>query len=161
MNSSSHDLSQTENGRLFPPVDRRARLRAGGLMIVGVMVTLALAYRHPGGWVPECPTHQYLGFYCPGCGSLRATHHLLNLHFADAWTHNKALIVIGVPLALWFWLEQVLIVVIGVRLPRLFRSSRIAWTLLILLLIYTVARNLPGDMFDMLRPPEVGVAGTE
>lgn len=125
------------------------------------MVTLALASKYPGGWVPECPTHQYLGFYCPGCGSLRSTHHLLNLHFADAWAHNKALVVIGVPLALWFWLEQVLIVVIGVRLPRIFRSSRVAWTLLVLLLIYTAARNLPGDMFDMLRPPEAAVAGPE
>jgi hypothetical protein len=37
---------------------------------------------------PPCPTRWLLGLRCPGCGSLRAVHHLLHLRFAMAFALN-------------------------------------------------------------------------
>jgi Protein of unknown function (DUF2752) len=37
---------------------------------------------------PPCPTLRLLGLRCPGCGSLRAVHHLLHLRFARAFALN-------------------------------------------------------------------------
>ena len=36
----------------------------------------------------ECPLHATTGFYCPGCGSQRATHQLLNFNIFGALQQN-------------------------------------------------------------------------
>ncbi|WP_442955359.1 DUF2752 domain-containing protein [Pedobacter terrae] len=46
---------------------------------------------------PECPFHKYLQLDCPGCGSQRAVHSLLNLHFYQAMDYNL-LLVLSLPL---------------------------------------------------------------
>src|SRR3954470_23248639 len=40
------------------------------------------------GTTPPCPTRWLLGINCPGCGSLRAVHHLLHLRVGRAFTLN-------------------------------------------------------------------------
>lgn len=49
-----------------------------------------------------CPFHALTGLLCPGCGSLRAMHDLLNLRVADAFAHNalSSALAILAPLAL-------------------------------------------------------------
>lgn len=49
-----------------------------------------------------CPFNALTGFLCPGCGSLRAMHDLLNLRVADAFQHNalSSALAILAPLAL-------------------------------------------------------------
>lgn len=50
---------------------------------------------------PKCPTLMYLGFECPGCGSQRAIHHILNLEIFEAMKMN-ALAVFTIPyLLVW------------------------------------------------------------
>jgi hypothetical protein len=54
---------------------------------------------------PKCPFHVLTGLECPGCGSQRAIHSLLNGHLADAFRYN-ALAVIALPyIAGWVALE--------------------------------------------------------
>ncbi|MFO7627182.1 MAG: DUF2752 domain-containing protein [Candidatus Fermentibacteraceae bacterium] len=68
---------------------QKALLAAGGVLVAAGAVFLA---RHdPESWnVPLfCPFHAITGFLCPGCGSLRAIHDLLNLRVADAFRHNS------------------------------------------------------------------------
>ena len=36
-----------------------------------------------------CPFYAVTGLLCPGCGSLRAMHDLLNLRVSDAFRHNS------------------------------------------------------------------------
>lgn len=42
---------------------------------------------------PSCPFHRLTGLNCPGCGGLRATHHLLHGRIATALHHNLLVVV--------------------------------------------------------------------
>lgn len=132
----------------------RDRWAAGLLLAAAGAVFVALGVRHPSAWVPACPTSAYAGFYCPGCGSLRASHHLLNARFADGWRHNPLLIVLGIPLGVWFAAVLFAAAVFGRRLRAPIRGAAWAWAALAVILVYAVVRNLPGEAFERLRPPE-------
>ncbi|AIM36689.1 hypothetical protein KO02_08190 [Sphingobacterium sp. ML3W] len=45
---------------------------------------------------PKCPFYALTGYKCPGCGSQRAIHDLLNFDFYNAWRQNF-LVVIAIP----------------------------------------------------------------
>ncbi|MFG0315172.1 MAG: DUF2752 domain-containing protein [Phycisphaerales bacterium] len=135
------------------PVTARQRLGSWLLILAGIGLTIALATAHPSGWVPECPTHRFLGVYCPGCGSMRASHLLLQGQLADAFAHNPMLIVLGVPLAVLFWGEQIMIALAGRRIAFIPRSAWMAWAALFVLLLFALLRNLPGELGDRLSPP--------
>lgn len=62
------------------------------------------------------------------------------------------LILIGIPLAAWFWVDQTLIAFFGVRLKPWFSRSLYGWIALVILLVFTVLRNFPSDRFGVLRP---------
>ena len=44
------------------------------------------------GFFPSCPFHKYTGLDCPGCGSQRAAHHLLNGHIGEAFAFNPLMV---------------------------------------------------------------------
>lgn len=48
------------------------------------------------GFFPACPFHSLTGLQCPGCGSQRAIHHLLNFDVVTAFQHN-GLLVVSIP----------------------------------------------------------------
>ena len=43
-------------------------------------------------WMPQCPIYMLSGFKCPGCGSQRAVHALLQGDFGNALSANALLI---------------------------------------------------------------------
>tara|TARA_B110000967_G_scaffold205987_1_gene251687 strand:+ start:943 stop:1326 length:384 start_codon:yes stop_codon:yes gene_type:complete len=66
-----------------------------------ILVTiLAILYRtyNPSGniYFPKCPIRELIGLKCPGCGSQRAVHSLLNFDIFNAITEN-AILVLSVP----------------------------------------------------------------
>jgi hypothetical protein len=94
--------------------------------------------------VPLCPLHAMTGLWCPLCGSTRAGYALLHAHPGTALQDN-ALFVLGLPLLALFWLYWA-----GYRGPiRMPRGLR--WTLLVLVLGFSVLRNLPAGSW--LVPP--------
>ena len=126
----------------------RARRLAAPLLGAGVVggLTLALHYRDPhvqGSW-GFCPFRALTGLDCPGCGGLRAVHDLTNLDVAGAASSNL-LLVLMVPVVVVLWLAWT---------RRAWRSgppllasvSRpMLWgqVALVVIAIFTVARNLP------------------
>jgi hypothetical protein len=91
---------------------------------------------------PPCPLHWLTGLYCPGCGSLRATHLLLHGNLAGAFKMNP-LMVISLPL-------------VGLLIIR-YRSSWayskwLPWTAFVILTFYGIARNIPTWPFILLAP---------
>ena len=47
-------------------------------------------------YFPKCPFRELTGYKCPGCGSQRAIHYLLNFNIKDALKENL-LLVISIP----------------------------------------------------------------
>jgi hypothetical protein len=104
------------------------------------------------GHYPTCPFLQATGWWCPGCGGLRCVHALSRGDLTTA-CHDNLLAVglFGVLGVLWLgWLWSALT---GGRAPRieLNRSRLIGLGLLVL--AFTVFRNLPGGAG--LAPPLV------
>jgi hypothetical protein len=78
---------------------------------------------------PICYFHLLTGFYCPGCGALRATHQMLHGNFAAA-AHLNLLVVLAVPAAVLWKVRPV--------------RRILVCTFLAACIAFTVARNLPG-----------------
>lgn len=136
------------------PADARARAVAGMLLLGAIAGLLLIAMKDPRthGLGVLCPSRRFLGIYCPGCGATRATYDLVHGDFARAFRNNPLFVILGAPLVAVF---------IGSLGWTVIRAERIAlrvphWIALgtiVLLIAYGVARNIPIDAFDALRPP--------
>jgi hypothetical protein len=124
---------------------------AAWLLIVGL--------KHPAdfpAWY-HCPFHLMTGLHCPGCGSTRATHALLNADPLGSLRNNPLLIVLGVPALLILARSAIL------RVARKPITDPIAawglpgWTgyaVLALVLSFWITRNIPHTALEPLRPIE-------
>lgn len=103
-----------------------------------------------------CPTRRFAGVYCPGCGSLRATHQLLQGHAALAWRHNPLLVAVGLPCAAWLALSYGAALITG-RPGRSIVTKHppawLLWSAAALLIGWGVVRNIPLAALDWTRPP--------
>ena len=101
--------------------------------------------------LPPCFFHELTGIYCPGCGSTRATRRLLCGDVVGAFRYNPLLVVLLPPLAIQIvlhfydlWHE---------RFPYRRGSLTVAFVYLALVVVFMIARNLPFDCCEWLRPP--------
>ncbi len=88
---------------------------------------------------PRCPSKLITGYDCPGCGTQRAFHALLNGNLAEALHHN-AILLLAVPFLVVYAAASIL----KKRLPRFhaaMNSSIVCWTVLGILLLWWVVRN--------------------
>jgi hypothetical protein len=134
----SVDARPTRSERMLGPV-----LTVGGL----AAATLALHVRDPHvthSW-GFCPLYALTGIYCPGCGGLRGVNDLSDGHVGAAASSNL-LLVLAIPVVVflllrWTWASwqgrDVAVV------PHLSRSAK--WSLGALVVVFWVARNLPGS----------------
>lgn len=136
------------------PADSRARTVAGVLLLGAIAGLLLIALKDPRthGLGVLCPSRRFLGIYCPGCGTTRATYDLLHGEFARAFRSNPLFVILGAPLAAVFTASLGWTVLraerIALRVPHWLALAAIA-----LLIAYGVARNIPIGAFEPLRPP--------
>lgn len=100
-----------------------------------VVIYLAVA---PKAMIPTCPIRHYLGFYCPGCGGVRALRAVLNGSWDVAFRDNALLFSFPV------------LVLIATYLGRK-NNQRVLYTFYgaigLIVLAFTIARNRPGSIF--------------
>jgi Protein of unknown function (DUF2752) len=97
------------------------------------------------GHYPTCPFLAVTGWYCPGCGTLRAVHALGHGDLMTAWARNP-LAVVGLAylLVTWaLWLERT---ATG-RRPSWLAPPWVLYCVLGAILMFWVLRNLPGWTF--------------
>jgi hypothetical protein len=103
------------------------------------------------GMFPPCPLRYLTGWYCPGCGSLRAIHALLHGDFHTAWAMNPLTIVL-LPFLMYGLVSQVLRASRGEGLPNIFIPAIWIRALALVIVIFGIVRNIPVDPFDWLAP---------
>ncbi|SDC35068.1 Protein of unknown function [Sanguibacter gelidistatuariae] len=113
---------------------------AVGAATAAATVVVAFVDPHRPGQFGICPTLWLTGWYCPGCGALRATFDLAHLDLAAAWAMNP----------LWVLAVPVVAVVWAAWLRRAWRGTSArpfpGWlgvVLLVVLVLFGVLRNVP------------------
>lgn len=93
------------------------------------------------GFYPFCMFYRCSGLLCPGCGSLRAAHELLHGHVTAA-LHLNILFVLMLPVVGWLT-AQLLVAKFSNRPLELRIRPAWCWAGMIVLIIFSVLRNLP------------------
>lgn len=106
-----------------------------------VALGLLLAFTEPSsGLWPRCMIKSVTGLDCPGCGSQRAFHALIHGDIAAAWSYNALIFilapVVGLLLASALWPRRL------APLARVLNSRAAALTLLAIIVLWTIVRNL-------------------
>ena len=134
---------------------RGALLLLAAAAVAGGIFVLVTVKPTDASFYPKCQLHSLTGLHCPGCGTTRAVHALLNGRLEQALAHN--------PLAL------IILPVLGYHL---FFSLHSWWTgrprppsprwmrighkvLVVLLLLFLVLRNIPVYPLTLLAPHEI------
>ncbi|WP_078973098.1 DUF2752 domain-containing protein [Streptomyces sp. MMG1533] len=144
MNADSQGTSTTPGTQ---PSDAGSVL--GRLAVpAGVLAAVAGAFAYVGtvdpnqpGHYPVCPLLRLTGIYCPGCGGLRSAHAFIHGDFVTALGDN-ALAVVGYFAFAVVWTVWVVRAVRG-RPTRIVLGTVQLWSLGVLVLVFTVVRNLP------------------
>jgi hypothetical protein len=135
------------------PVDGRRWPAAGPLLAAAALcaltgvVTLRDPFKHH--LTPPCPFHELTGLWCPFCGATRAawaaTHGDVRLML-----HANALFPMIVVLFGWSWAAWLGKTTRRWSIP-IPKGRAFAWSVAVVLVAFTVSRNLPG--FGALAPP--------
>lgn len=116
-------------------------------LAVAVVAAAAWWAAASAGVYPQCLWHRLTGWLCPGCGLQRAFHAASHGRWLEAWHCNQALLplaaVMLAALAAQLWPRR-----LG-GLARVLESAPFLLALLVLLVAWSVARNL----FPALQPP--------
>ena len=109
------------------------------LIVAAIIVVYYLFNPAQYSFFPRCPSKLITGYDCPGCGTQRAFHALLNGNIAEA-LHYNAILFIAVPFLVIYSAAAIL----KKRLPRFhatMNSAVVGWTVLVILLLWWVVRN--------------------
>lgn len=120
-------------------------MKWAGLLVLGFLLVLIYWLVDPAtsSYFPACPFHSLTGLQCPGCGSQRAVHHLLNVDFRAAVEQNMLLV---------FSIPYVIFGMVLDRIPnpserlhhwkRTFYGRKAIFLVLILICLFWIFRNL-------------------
>jgi len=132
-----------------PPKIHPANTRFAAIVLAvtaaGIAATVFFFNPSAHKFYPVCLFHQLTGLNCPGCGGTRALYALLHGHFSTALRDN-ALLVGGISVlalrGIWFAARRIC----GRSNGALFPANWL-WPLLVIVVVFTVLRNLPAFAF--------------
>lgn len=132
---------------------RRCAVVAG--LIAAAAGAVVLYTNNPTGgarFFPPCLFHKLTGLHCPGCGGTRGMHALLHLDLVSAVRYNALMVALLPVVAL-----GVSRGVLNTFRPRPTRPGRIVpagwiWALFVVVVAFSVLRNLPWRPFSYLAP---------
>jgi hypothetical protein len=136
------ERAKRADGEVAPRPSRLALPALVGAATSGLTTYVAMVDPNQPGHFPVCPTLALTGLYCPGCGMLRATHDLLHGDLAGALQRNplSPLVLTGLVAVFVLW-------VVARWTGRAVSWTPARWTPWVVgagLILFTVARNLPG-----------------
>jgi len=96
---------------------------------------------------PACQFYQLTHLHCPGCGSLRALHQLTHGHVISAFDSNPLLIAF-IPVLAWLGISKLR----NRAASALVIRPAAAWTILAIVIVFGILRNLPFAAFSWMSP---------
>lgn len=100
-----------------------------------------------------CPFNKLTHLYCPVCGMTRAAYEFTKFNFIDAIRNNALIIfIVGPSLAYLAFMEYVNYVLNQKLLPKPNLKKWMIVSLIIIVLVFTVLRNIPVFPFTYLAP---------
>ncbi len=102
-------------------------------------------------WLPPCAFRALTGLYCPGCGSTRALYCLVHGEVGAALRFNPLLIV-ALPFLTYAVVAPLAERHLGLRRLRFELKASASWGILVMILAYSVLRNLPIEPFTLMSP---------
>lgn len=117
------------------------------ILIVVVILFLAIVYKNHDpsagdSLFPPCPFYSTTGYKCPGCGSQRAAHALLNGEIGRAWSYNPLLLFFLPYLILAGLAEYANVHVFGEKGSEFLTHRKLIWAFFILIIGFWLWRNL-------------------
>lgn len=113
------------------------------MVIITVTIAIFFIYKNfdPAAYsfFPQCPSKLITGYDCPGCGSQRALHAILNGDIKAAF-HYNAFLFIAVPFLIIYAFANFY----SRKFPHLYRfvnSATVAWTCLVIIILWWILRN--------------------
>lgn len=100
---------------------------------------------------PRCLFHALTGLHCPGCGALRALHHLSRGDLQTA-LHFNPLVVLAAPVFLAWQARNFLGKKPAPAHVNVFARPVVGWSLVALVVVFSIVRNLPFAPFTSLAP---------
>ncbi len=130
---------------------RKRLFAAAALAVFAATVMLSAFDPATSGVFPPCPLRYLTGWYCPGCGSLRALHQFLHGNLRAAWALNPLTVVL-LPFLAYGTASYALFEIRGRYLPRLFLPAIWIRALCAIIILFGIVRNIPVRPFDLLAP---------
>ena len=100
---------------------------------------------------PKCPLYGVTGFYCPGCGSQRATHQLLNFNIFGILQQN-ILYFISLLILTYHLIVTGINTIFKKNIYNYVYHPKTPLIILVVILIFWVLRNIPYYPFNLLAP---------
>ena len=122
------------------------------LTVLGIIVLYNFDPANSNNFYPPSLSREWGGFYCPGCGMLRALHHLLNGNWQSALRFNP-LLIISLPYFFYWITPYLLRYFYGVDLYTIYHKNKQITIGITVCLVYGVLRNIPVPIFSWLVPP--------
>ena len=136
---------------LLPKIRPGERLALVGVLVgMAALALVLLRGFNPATscFFPPCPFRAFTGFLCPGCGTTRALHQLLNGHLYAAFRLNPVMLLL-LPYVGYCGASSVLETAFGRALPNVFIRPVYIWILLSVIILFWILRNIP--YFSMLQ----------
>ena len=129
---------------------------SAGVFVILLAGTLFLYYHNPkDGLGLVCPIYTLTGYYCPGCGAGRACYAILHMQFYQAFRYNPLLVLILPWLILYYLICWIQWLICGREKLSVNIPLWIPMTVLIMMLIYGIVRNIGVYPFTVLAPTKV------
>ena len=121
------------------------------IVLLGILSLYFLIDPAQSQFFPKCPFYSVTDYYCPGCGSQRAIHNLLNGNFLLAIRHNF-LIVLLFTVLIYEGFLLILQRVFNKSFYNPFHSTIITKIILVIVILFWVFRNINIYPFSELAP---------
>ena len=131
----------------------KMKLKHIGMLLLVIILVFLYFFVNPNkvNYLPKCPLYVSTGIYCPGCGSQRATHNLLNFNFLGVLNQN-VLYIFGLLIIGYHLLISGINYIFSKTIYNYIYHPKTPIVLLIIIVVFWILRNIPYYPFNLLAP---------